>query len=41
MRLMRCEELILASGPKLLAVLGAGHGYAAIGRQDVDRYNAA
>jgi hypothetical protein len=41
MGLMRCEELIGLLGPRLLVVLGVGHGCTGIGPQDVDRYNAA
>jgi len=39
--LMNCDELVLPLGPRLLAVLGAGHGYTTMGADDVDRFNAA
>jgi hypothetical protein len=39
--LENCDELVLPLGPQLMAVLGAGHGYATIGADDVDRYNTA
>jgi hypothetical protein len=39
--LENCDELVLPLGPQLMAVLGAGHGYSAIGADEVDRYNTA
>ncbi|MFD6921853.1 DUF4238 domain-containing protein [Streptomyces sp. NPDC059944] len=39
--LENCDELVLPLSPSLLAVLGAGHGYATMEAHEVDRYNAA
>ncbi|TJZ99347.1 DUF4238 domain-containing protein [Actinacidiphila oryziradicis] len=39
--LANCDELVLPLGPRLMAVLGAGHGYTTMGTDDVDRYNTA
>jgi hypothetical protein len=39
--LENCDELVLPLGPRLMAVLGAGHGYATIDANEVDRYNTA
>lgn len=39
--LATCDEAVLPLGPRLLAVLGAGDGYALMGQEEVDRFNAA
>ncbi|MFD5634812.1 hypothetical protein ACFWJM_11815 [Streptomyces sp. NPDC127077] len=39
--LENCDELVLPLGPRLMAVLGTGHGYSTMGADEVDHDNTA